>query len=125
MIIGQRIDALIRERGLTQSELARRVGVSQPTIFGLIHHNKTGSVHLHRVARELHTTAAYLAGETDDPESEMPSDSLLSSEEADWVDLLRSIPPKDRSAALQLVRTIAHSALTPTTHAPQQPFKVG
>lgn len=52
---------------MSQTELARRVGLSQPTINNLIHRSKVGSKHLHRIARELQTTPAYLSGETDDP----------------------------------------------------------
>lgn len=58
------------ELDLSQAELARRVGVSQPTIFKLIRENKTGSKHLHRVARELKTSTGYLTGEVDDPEAD-------------------------------------------------------
>lgn len=60
------------ERGLSQSELARRVGVSQATIYKLLTGETYGSKHLHRIARELGTTPAYLAGETDDPDENAP-----------------------------------------------------
>ena len=57
---------------LNQSELARRVGVAQPTIYKLIRANKIGSKHLHKIARELQTTPAFLEGETDDPDAGAP-----------------------------------------------------
>ena len=59
-------------RALSQSELARRVGVSQATIFKLLTGESYGSKHLHRIARELETTPAYLEGETDDPAPDAP-----------------------------------------------------
>jgi phage repressor protein C with HTH and peptisase S24 domain len=65
--IGERISDRLIELGISQAELARRVGVAQPTINNLIHRNKVGTKHLHRIARELQTTPAYLSGETDDP----------------------------------------------------------
>ena len=58
--------------GLGQSELARRVGVAQPTIDKLIRSNKMGSKYLHKIARELGTSPAYLTGETDDPHEGAP-----------------------------------------------------
>lgn len=57
----------MEERGLSQSELARRVGVTQATIYKLISGLSTTSRHLHKIARVLGTTTAYLEGETDDP----------------------------------------------------------
>ena len=67
MSVGERISERLVATGLSQAELARRVGVAQPTINQLVNRNKIGSKHLHRIARELGTTAEYLTGETDDP----------------------------------------------------------
>lgn len=53
--------------GLSQAELARRVGITQPSINHLIKRGAAGSSHLHKIAYELNTTAAYLTGQTDDP----------------------------------------------------------
>jgi phage repressor protein C with HTH and peptisase S24 domain len=53
--------------GLSQSELARRVGISQASIYHLVSGGGQGSKHLHRIARELGTTSAYLEGDIDDP----------------------------------------------------------
>lgn len=58
--------------GLSQSELARRVGVSQQNIGHLLSGNAQGSKKLHIIARELRTTPSYLAGEIDDPEEGAP-----------------------------------------------------
>lgn len=122
MIIGERIAALMQAQGVSQAELARRVGVSQPAVFGLIHTNKSGSAHLHKVARELHTTTAYLTGESDDPECDAPLPDY-SSDERDLIELIRGMAPKDRAAILQLARTIAHSATTPAVHAGRHEFR--
>lgn len=65
--IGPRVADLMKEHGLSQTELARRVGVTQGAISLLIKGGSSGSRYLHRIARELNTTAAYLSGETDDP----------------------------------------------------------
>lgn len=67
MIVPERISSLLSERGISQAELARRVGVAQQTIHKLVSGGARGSSHLHRIARELGTTADYLTGETNDP----------------------------------------------------------
>lgn len=73
MALGARINRLLSEREMSQSELARRVGVRQSTINDLVQGNSQGSKHLHRIARELGTTPAYLIGETDDPLENAPA----------------------------------------------------
>jgi len=67
MAVGDRIAARLAELGMSQSELARKVELAQPTINNLINRNKVGTKHLHRIAYALQTTAAFLSGETDDP----------------------------------------------------------
>ncbi|WCM29211.1 helix-turn-helix domain-containing protein [Sphingomonas sp. QA11] len=67
MIISERVRSLMEARGLSQSELARRVQVTQGAIAKIVNSNPGGSSHLHKIARELGTTASYLTGETDDP----------------------------------------------------------
>jgi len=67
MTLAKRLRLRLEEVGLSQSELARRVRVSQGTISGLLSGVSQGSSHLHKIARELGTTPEYLSGETDDP----------------------------------------------------------
>ncbi len=67
MVIGARIEHLIRERGITQTKLANAVGVSQAAIAQLIKGKSQGTKHLHAIARELETSPEYLLGHTDDP----------------------------------------------------------
>lgn len=66
MFRGDRLAELMREVGIGQTELARRVGVSQATIWKLVKEPSQGSKHTHKIARELNTSAEYLMGETDD-----------------------------------------------------------
>ncbi len=65
--LGQRILGRLDAVGITQSELARRVGVTQPAISNLIKRGTGSSSYLHKIAIELQTTPGYLQGETDDP----------------------------------------------------------
>lgn len=53
--------------GLSQSGLARKIGVSQATIGKLALGDSSGSKYLHLIAQHLETTPAYLLRETDDP----------------------------------------------------------
>ncbi|MFC0683566.1 XRE family transcriptional regulator [Novosphingobium clariflavum] len=67
MGLGERIRERLEAKGMSQAELARRVGVSQPSINHLIRRGASGSSHLHKIAAVLETTPAYLSGQTDDP----------------------------------------------------------
>lgn len=93
--------------GISQSELARRVGLSQPTIHNLIHRSKRGSAHLHRIARELGTTPAYLSGETDDPEADAPAAPKLTAQEDRLLTIFRALPPQDQAALKHLIERMA------------------
>lgn len=83
MIDAGRLKSMMDEQKLSQSELARRVGVTQTTIRKLLS-GGYGSKHLHRIARELGTTPAFLTGEIDDPDE--------------------GAPPPDPSPTIQLVQ---------------------
>jgi len=120
MAVGDRIRERLVELGITQAELARRVELKQPTINALIRGNSRSSTHLHKIARVLKTTPAYLAGETDDPSAEAP-DEQLTIDERDAVELLRRLSTRDREAVLQLARTLSNGAgpkppAPPVTH---------
>ncbi|SNS20825.1 Phage repressor protein C, contains Cro/C1-type HTH and peptisase s24 domains [Sphingomonas laterariae] len=83
MDLGGRIRERIYALGLSQAELARRVGISQPSINHLIKSGAQGSKHLHSIARVLKTTPEYLAGQTDDPSAgyvPAPSPEMVASE---------------------------------------------
>ena len=67
MRTGERIAALRKARGLSQSQLAKLAGLSQATIGKLESGISSGSSHIHKIARALGTTPAYLMGETDNP----------------------------------------------------------
>lgn len=53
--------------GLSQTDLAKTVGVSQQAIGKIISGETSKSGYLHKIAHALGTTPAYLTGETDDP----------------------------------------------------------
>lgn len=66
MDFGGRIRSRLETLGMSQAELARRVGIKQPSINHLIKNGAQGSKHIHQIAQALQTTPAYLSGETDD-----------------------------------------------------------
>ncbi len=74
-------------RGITQTELARRVEITQGAIAKIVSTNPGGSSHLHKIARVLGTTPEYLTGETDDPtEGAVPA--LTEADIAEHLDLV-------------------------------------
>lgn len=109
MVCGERIDELLGERGISQSELARRVGLRQSTINYLVSGRSQGSKHLHKIARELGTTAEYLMGETDDPEPDAPAGNvvMLDSEARELLRLIERMSAADRRTLVQVARSMA------------------
>lgn len=106
VVIGARIQERMKQLGISQAELGRRVGLTQPAIANLIHRNKSGTSHLHRIARELGTTPAYLSGETDDALAD-GADDRLSSDEQRLLAIYRELPKKDRAALKVLIERMA------------------
>lgn len=66
MTVGTRIQERLEKLKMSQAELARRVKIAQPTINALVKGDNASSKHLHRIAAELQTSPAWLAGETED-----------------------------------------------------------
>lgn len=111
MTLGSRIEERMKAIGMSQAELARRIGISQPSVYALLHRNKSGSRHLHRIAHELGTTPAYLTGETDDPTSEGAHERLTSQEQR-LVEIYRDLPKKDRAALKLLLERMSSEKQT-------------
>ena len=125
MIDGGRVASRMADLGLSQAAVARQVGVSQPTIYKMIHENKSGSVHLHKVARVLLTTPAFLTRETDDPDSDAPDAPLLGQDDLELLDLIQTLDPKSRAALVQIVRALAAGGQVQaqTLHAPRHQYR--
>jgi transcriptional regulator with XRE-family HTH domain len=70
--MGERITSRLRVLSISQSELARRVGLTQPAINALVRGASRSTAHLYKIARALETTPEYLLGETDDPDLNAP-----------------------------------------------------
>ncbi|NJC33887.1 transcriptional regulator with XRE-family HTH domain [Sphingomonas jejuensis] len=122
-LIGQRVQERLAAAGLSQAELARRVGVSQPTIFNLIHRSKKGSTKLHAVARELGTTPAYLSGETDDPLEDAPPEPELSREERELLDCYRALGGAQKAALFTIAMSMAGQGPAGSVNAPALSYR--
>jgi transcriptional regulator with XRE-family HTH domain len=109
MIKPGRLRERMNEEGISQAELARRVGVRQPTIFKLLTGENAGSTHIHKIARELGTTPAYLTGETDDVDADVPVPEL-SFEERHLIESFHILDRADKSALIRIVDTMARGA---------------
>lgn len=105
--VGARIRQRIAQVGLSQSELARRAGISQSTIAGLLSGKARSSSHLHVLARELRTTPAYLSGEVDDPELDAPNAPALDHDQMRLLRLFDTLDSPARSALMLIVERMA------------------
>lgn len=78
MSLGDRVKDRLAAIDMSQAELARRIGITQPSVNHIIRRGAQGSKHIHALARELQTSPAFLLGETDDPsEGAMPAPTAM------------------------------------------------
>lgn len=83
----ERLAHRMRDKGISQAELARRVGISQQAIGKLVNGSSRSSPNIGRIAEVLETTPAYLAGQVDDAEEGamlLPTEDII----ADMLDLV-------------------------------------
>lgn len=66
MIIPERLKAAIERAGVSQSELARRVGISSSMVNKLARGEARGSAHIYEISRALEVSPDFLAGNSDD-----------------------------------------------------------
>lgn len=82
-----RLATRMRLLGLSQAELARRVGISQQAIGKLVNGSSRSTPNIGKIAQVLETTPAYLAGQVEDPHEGamlLPTDDVI----ADQLDLV-------------------------------------
>lgn len=106
MTLGARIEERRKAIGLSQAELARRVGVRQSTMNSLINGDSRTSRSLLQIARELRTSAAYLTGASDDPNEGVAPEAELYGEDRELIDCFHSLSDKDRGVLLHLARSL-------------------
>lgn len=106
MVVGERIRERLSAVGLSQSELARRVRLSQPAVNALIRGATRSTPQLHLIARELRTSPAYLNGEVDDPALDAPEEPELSQPEAALVSVFRQLDERAQAALLYVAQAM-------------------
>lgn len=76
MIDSSRLKAIMRKRGLSQAELARRVDVSPAAIQQLANGRSKSSRAIRRIANALEVSVAWLEGDTDDEQTDFVNEKL-------------------------------------------------
>lgn len=123
MLESSRLKLRMEELAISQSELARRVGVSQTTIYKLVSGDGYGSKYLHKIARELETTAAYLSGETDDPSLESPN-LVLDYQERQLIEYFNRLGEPEKNSFIIIMRSAAEGQTKPhTLHNDRRAYK--
>lgn len=107
MIIGQRVAERMQTAQMSQAELARRVGMSQQAVGKLVNGGSRSSPNLHKIARALGTTPAYLAGETDDPDADAPPPLNLSSAAHELLECFDALAADEQRALLQVAKSMS------------------
>lgn len=125
MELGRRIELRLQALGISQAELARRAEIPQTTVNSLIRSGRRSTPHLVKIARELQTTPAYLAGEADDPSLDAPP-PMLSSEDQALLALYHSLESSGQKAVIEIMRTMAQAALAapPASRSAKAPAKL-
>jgi len=79
-----------------------------------------------KIARELQTTPAYLAGETDDPALDAPAPTLSSEDQEAVLGLYHSLESSGQKAVIEIMRTMAQASLAakPADRPVKAPVKI-
>ncbi len=120
-IIGQRLAEAMELRGVSQSDLAQGIEVTQGAVSKIIVGKTANSRLLPKIATYLGVPLPWLLGQSDQFEDGEVED--FSSAERDWVANLRALKPEDRCAIMTLVRSLSRSARTPTLHDDQHEYR--
>ena len=94
----ERMNDLMRKRGISQSELGRRLGKPQGSIQSICAGGVKRPTILKEIAEELGTSQDYLLGLIDDPE---PPQS-----EAEFLSLFRKLSPRAQAAVRGLAASL-------------------
>lgn len=107
--VGERIRDRLPEIGISQAELARRVGMSQSAMNNLIAGRSQSSKLLHAIAIELKTTTHYLTGSTDDPSADTASIREMPIRDRQVLEALSALKDSERSVLVDAMLALAES----------------
>lgn len=100
MTIGERVLALLYERGVSQKALADSLKITPATVSGWNKPNRNpSSEYIVAIAKFLHVPIYYLLTGEDD------SEAILSKEDLDWLDVIHQIPEERRDMCKDFLRT--------------------
>ncbi|MBB4619129.1 helix-turn-helix domain-containing protein [Sphingomonas abaci] len=117
--LGQRIEERRAALGISQAELARRVGIRQSTLNSLINGDSRSSRSIIDLARELRTTPEFLLGKSDDPAGFAPSPADLPAQDRQLVDIFGSFKSSERSFLIEMLQALAENRTKPIEHVPE------
>ncbi len=110
MTIGERIKKRRMELGLTQGELAERMGYTSRAAICTVEKDKEDltTTRIRRFAEALQTTPSYLMGwENEDGSPDNASSNGKKTEKAiELYDSIMSLPPDDQNAILTLLKSL-------------------
>lgn len=108
--VAARLKEAMEERGVDQSALAEAIGVTQGTISLILVGKTRHSKYLPDIAIELGVAYDWLIGNHDNKHADQPVDRLLTSDEAEMVEMRRALPNLDRFAFDRVCKAIARTA---------------
>ena len=116
MTIGERIKARRTQLGLTVDELSERLGKNRATIYRYESNNieKLPTTVLEPLAKALNTTPAYLMGwEEKEPPTE-PTETELSENEREMIDIFKGLTPTQQGKLIERARIMSEDNETET-----------
>ena len=106
-----KIVSLAKAQGISLSSLCARIGKTRSYLSEIAsRHRNVPDEYIPELAAALHTTPAYLMGETDDPSAETKKEPTglvadgLSDEDRELIEAFRSASPEKRQAILALLK---------------------
>lgn len=78
---------------------------------------------LHKIARELATTPAYLNGEVDDPDLDAPAPRIFTAAEEALVDIYRSLDERSQTALMHVAQTMLTGSLPAAVNGPRTSYR--
>lgn len=122
-MIGDKLKNLLALRGMRQSELARRTGISKQTINSIITRNNKNVdfSKMEKIADVLDVPIEYFFDRNPGETNETPTgDSGLREDEREFVDVFAALTPANRALFLEIAEVILR-AQEAAAAAPDQP----
>lgn len=108
--VAARLKEAMEDRGVDQSALAEAIGVTQGTISLILVGKTRHSKYLPDIAIELGVAYDWLVGNHENKHADQPVDRLLTTDEADLVEMRRALPNLDRFAFDRVCKAISRTA---------------